>query len=766
MEPGQLPVGRGVLEHRPHARAPGRRTEPSGQAGRYTRRDTDGELRRPGGSGDGTCGAGRRARPGRLLGLWRRVGRCAWVVLVCLPNPVARGGRTRMTGTPLPDWLATLEQGALAEVLAVRADVCGTGEPGGWGDLAERLQQPQSVEWALKRLTRPCLQVAETAAALGQDATRARITALLGGPGGVVDDALTTLERHALVWPGQGGVLHVAEALRERWPRRRGPAERAPLDPFPPGLPTVLVDPERVKRTAAAQLGEFVGHTAGVLAECARRPLQAFKVAGVQPKALQRVMRAARCSDASARPALACAQRAGLFVSDGTDIRLSPAGDAFTLLPPAEQAARLLLAWWRLPSAPTRTRSSDGKQLYPLSAKAVCDGCVQVRHELVTVLEGVPEGQGVQAPEDLAKALDWHRPLACDHPPQSALLQEVVLLGLVVHGVLSSFGVLLAAGDHAGLARGASPLLPAFTERATIASDLMVTVRGTPSRQLAKDLDAVAESLIGPVWRISDQSLRRALESGMSAADLEAGLAAISAAPLPRLLRRKIAEAAGGHVPSPRLREVPATCVFHSADTELLARAVRDPALQNLGVRLLAPGLLIATSPRESVLAALRAAGYAAAEDPVPGPLPPLASDEPPPDFDALAERLRKDPHVPPRSPARTRSAAPRPPRRSRGRSALERAQRVITREARELKSDEIRLLAHAVAENDRVRITYVDQNGVETDRVIGPPYELVQMNKKKLLKAICEMRSAETGHQEERNFHYSRIQSVEAVDG
>jgi hypothetical protein len=666
----------------------------------------------------------------------------------------------------LLDWLATLEQGALTEVLAGRADVCGPTEPAGLDDLAERLQQRQSVERALKRLPRPCVQVAETAAALGQNATRASVTAALDGPGAAVDDALTVLERHALVWPGHGGVLHVAETLQERWPKRRGATWRTPFDPFPPVLPTVPVDPERVKLTAAARLGEFVGHVAGMLAECARRPLQVFRRAGVQPKALQRVMRAAFCNEASARLALACAQRAGLFVSDGTHLRLSPASDAFTFLPPGEQAARLLLAWWRLPSAPTRTRLDDGKQLYPLSAKAACDGCVQVRHEMVTVLQGVPEGEGVRTPEDLARTLDWHRPLACDHvsghPPHGALLAEAVLLGLVAHGVLSSFGALLAAGDHSGLTREASRLLPAFSERATIAPDLMVTVRGTPSRRLAKELDAVAESLLGPVWRISDESLRRALESGLSATDIEAGLAANSAAPLPPLLRRKIAEAADGHVSPPRLREVPATCVFHSNDTGLLARAVQHPALQGLGARLLSPSVLIALGPRESVLAALRAAGHPADEDPAPGPLPPLASDEPPPDFDALAERLRKDPHVPRLSPPRTRSAAARPPRR---RSALERAQRVITRQARELKSDEILLLARAVAENGRVRITYVDQDGVETERVIGPPYELVQMNKKKLLKAICEMRSAETGRQEERHFHYSRIQSVEAVE-
>ncbi|HEX6467695.1 MAG TPA: helicase-associated domain-containing protein [Streptosporangiaceae bacterium] len=703
-----------------------------------------------------------------------------------------------MGGTSMPAWLATLEQGELAEVLAVRADVCGPTEPGGWDELADRLQQRQSVGQALKRLARPDLQVAEAAAALGPDATRETIAKLLSGPKDpndpsdhpwddrvpdyvydAVDDALMTLEEHALVWPGPGEVLHVAEtlaeALREREPARRPAAGRARFDLFPPEPPTtVLADPEKVDLTAAAQLGTFLGQVEGMLAECARRPLQVFKVAGMKPAALGRVMRAARCDEASARLAVACARRAGVLVSDGTHVRLAPACDAFTPLPPGEQAARLLLAWWRLPSAPTRTHSDDGGQLHPLSPKAVCAGCVQVRHKLVAILRRLPEGEGVPAREDVAAALVWWRPLACDHslghPPHSALLEEARLLGVVAHGVLSSFGALLADGDHAGLAQEASRLLPPFAEHAEIAPRHMATVRGTPSRRLAKTLDAVADRQFGPVWQISHESLRRAWESGLSAADIEASLAAISAAPLPASLRSRIAAAAGGRVPPPRLAEVPATCVFRSADTALLARIAGDPAMQAIGVRQLSPGILIATGPRDSVLAALRAAGYAAVEDPVPGPLPPLAADEPAPDFGALAERLRREPHVPSRSRARPprrplrqpRSAASRPARPARPRTALERAEGVITRGSRELDSNEIRLLAQAVAADRRVRITYVSREGEETDRDISPPYEIVDG---KLLKAICEMRSAQTGRPEERMFNLARIQSVQPVD-
>ncbi|REF00712.1 helicase-associated domain-containing protein [Thermomonospora umbrina] len=672
-----------------------------------------------------------------------------------------------MTGTPLRDRLAALEQHALAEVLAARADVCGPTEPGGWNDLAHRLEQRPSVERALGRLTRPSLQVAKIAAQLGRNATRESITTVLGGPGAAVDEALTALERHALVWPGHGGVLDVAGPLRERWPTPSEVLWSAPFDPFPPRLPTVPVDRERVEATAAARLGEFVGHAAKTLIECARLPLHVFKTAGLQPRALRRVRDAAGCDEASARLVLACAKRAGLFVVDGERLGLSPGGDAFTHLPPGEQAARLLSAWWLLESAPTRTRSDDGGRLHPLSAKAACDGCAEVRHELISVLREVPEGQGVHAPKDLAGALGWRRPLACDHRPHGPLTREAVLLGLVAHGALSSFGAFLAAGDHAGLVRRASQLLPAFSEHATIGPGFMVTVRGTPSRRLAKELDAVADGFVGPVWRIGDDSLRRALESGLGAADIEARLAANSAEPLPPSLRSKIAKVAGGHVPPPRLREVPATCVFHGTDHELLARAARHPALQGLGVRLLSPGVLIATGPRESVLAALRAAGYhATAEDPGPGPLPPPPSQEPPPDFDALAERLRRRPHVPPRSPARTRPAGPRAATRSSPRrTPLERWLRIVTRQCPDLDSDEMRQLAEAIAEDERVRIAYVDQNGVETDRVIAPPYEPVRINRKRLLKAVCELRSAQTGRREERNFHFSRIQSVRTVD-
>ncbi|WP_131738374.1 helicase-associated domain-containing protein [Actinomadura roseirufa] len=673
-----------------------------------------------------------------------------------------------MTGTPLRGWLATLDQDALAEVLKARPDVCGPGEPDGWGDLAGRLQERRSVERALKRLTRPCLQVVETVAVLGEDATEVRVTARLGDP----DEALAALERHALVWPGHDGALHIAETLREWWTTHGGAVGRAPFEPDGPRLPTMPVDQERVRLAAGARLGEFVGLVSRMLDVCEQEPLQVFR-AGVKVQALKRVTRVAAYNEASARLAVACAHNAGLLVSDGTDMRLSPAVEAFRLLPVSEQAVRLLFAWWRLPSAPTRTRSDDGGRLNVLSPKADCEGCVQMRRELVTVLrEWVSEGRGVRTPEGLAKALDWHRPLACDHdsgdPPHGALLEEAVLLGLVAHGVLSSFGALLAEGDHAGLMREASGVPSPFSERATIGPDLRLTVQGTPSRRLAEALDAFADGLHGRVWKITDASLRRALDSGLSAAGVEAALTAISAGPLPPSLRDKIEMVAAGHVPSPRLLEVPATCVFQSADTDLLTRAALHPSLQGLGVRLLSPGVLVATGPRDRVFAALRDAGYPLVEDPLPAPLPPLPSDEPPPDFDALAERLRKSAPVKPRPLRRPRSVPSGPVAPLHKPSLLDQWLKIITSECRELTSDEVHRFARAIVEESRVRITYVDLSGVETERIISPPYELVRMGnrKKKLLKAICELRSAEAGHPEERNFYFTRVQAVEAVDG
>ncbi|UYQ66561.1 helicase-associated domain-containing protein [Streptomyces peucetius] len=165
--------------------------------------------------------------------------------------------------------------------------------------------------------------------------------------------------------------------------------------------------------------------------------------------------------------------------------------------------------------------------------------------------------------------------------------------------------------DAAGLAAVCRRLLPTATRTARIGADLTAVVTGPPSAPLAALLDSVAHretSGTASVWRFSTGSVRRALDAGHSPDDLTADLAAVASRPLPQPLSYLIADTARGHG---RVRVAPAACVIHGEEPALLTELAAHRKLTELGLRQLAPTVLISRSPLGATLAALRAEGYA-----------------------------------------------------------------------------------------------------------------------------------------------------------
>ncbi|MET9830926.1 helicase-associated domain-containing protein [Streptomyces sp. NPDC006385] len=154
-------------------------------------------------------------------------------------------------------------------------------------------------------------------------------------------------------------------------------------------------------------------------------------------------------------------------------------------------------------------------------------------------------------------------------------------------------------------------LLPSATATARIGADLTAVVTGTPSARPASLLDSVAAretSGTASVWRFSAGSIRRALDAGRTRDDITADLAAVAAESLPQPLTYLITDTARGHG---RVRVSPAACVIHGDEPSLLAELAAHRGLATLGLRQLAPTVLISRSPLETTLAALRAEGYA-----------------------------------------------------------------------------------------------------------------------------------------------------------
>ncbi|WP_050515532.1 helicase C-terminal domain-containing protein [Streptomyces rimosus] len=555
----------------------------------------------------------------------------------------------------------------------------------------------------------------------------------------------------------------------------RGPGWRAPFDAVPPPVRLASVTGAEVEREAAAAATAFAAHAATVLSACSASPPARLKSGGVGARELARISRSAQADDAVVRLTLETAYAAGLLGHDGDHVTPTEAYDVWAAEEPSEQFAGLLRAWRSLALTPSRARDEDGKALPALAGAPPCGGCLQTRLGLLDAAAMLPAGQGVKAATDLGPLVGWYRPLADPAEqggtPFAAAIREAELLGVLARGALSPIGAALSADDTEGLTATCRRLLPEATATARIGADLTAVVTGTPTVRLTALLDAVADretSGTASVWRFSAGSVRRALDAGRTPDGIAADLAAVAAGPLPQPLSYLIDDAARGHG---RVRIAPAACVIHGQEPALLAELAAHRKLATLGLRLLAPTVLLSRSPLKPTLAALRAEGYAPVAEtaegtvrierarprraaaPVPAPrgaddrtglrsasvpddaaMPPTADE-----LSAAAARLlAAPPHVPVPDPF------------GKGIPFNTDTEEIVSGYAKRLTYTEVRRLAHALNAGTAITIEYVAASGNSTVRTLShlgldPPY----------LEAWCHLRNAE------RVFTLSRIHSV-----
>ncbi|WP_329135817.1 helicase C-terminal domain-containing protein [Streptomyces sp. NBC_00670] len=553
----------------------------------------------------------------------------------------------------------------------------------------------------------------------------------------------------------------------------RGPGWHAPFAPAPPSVWSASVTPKEVDREASAAATAFAAQAASVLSACSTTAPTRLKSGGIGARELARIGKAAQADDAIVRVTLETAYAAGLLGRDGDRMAATEAYDAWAEQEPPERFAVLLQAWWTLPLTPTQARDEDNKALPTLAGAPPCNDCSQARHGLLAAAARLPTGQGATATSDLGPLITWHRPLAHSSPsdatPFAAVIREAEILGVLARGALSALGIHLRTGDVEGLEMECRRLLPSAAVTARIGGDLTAVVTGTPSARLASLLDSVADresSGTASVWRFSAGSIRRALDAGRAGDDITTDLTAVAAGPLPQPLSYLIADTARGHG---NVRIAPAACVLHGDEPALLAELAAHRRLATLGLRQLAPTVLISRSPLETTLATLRAEGYAPvaetadgtvriektrpqrAATPVPAPrgtgtrnsgrraATGMTKTPAPVDPGTLAAQLLKAPPTPP-GPAPSDGGA----------AFATDTEEIVAGWAKHLPYSDVRQLAHAIDTGGPLTIEYVATSGNRTVRTLSrlaldPPY----------LEAWCHLRD------DERVFTLSRIHGV-----
>ena len=558
----------------------------------------------------------------------------------------------------------------------------------------------------------------------------------------------------------QQGLLARIDAINVELPRELGLVLRGDRPYGPPRLrPDAEVtrrDPAAVDQQAAGAALEVIGRVADVLGVLEEEPAGLLRSGGLGVRDQKRLARELRIGEADVAFLVEVAHAAGLLDVGGAhrDEWLPTRGyDLWRDQDLPDRWAALVEGWLtsvRLISL-VGQRDVAGKAVNVLAPDAVRQTAPALRRSALAVLAEHPPGTGLPAGE-LVALLRWRTPRRADRlTPVPALLAEAERLGLAVGGVLSAGGRGLLRTGVDGAADGMRDLLPAPVDHVLAQPDLSLIAPGPLVADLAGVLAVVAdvESSGGAtVYRVTDGSVRRALDNGWSATDLHDFFARASRTPVPQALDYLVDDVARQHG---RLRVGAIESYVRSDDHGLLSQVLNDRRTANAELRRLAPGVLVSGLGADEVLGVLRAAGYAPAGESAGG----AVLTRPPARPRAVGRRPGTAPASGPRPLAPDDVAATVREIRAGDAALAARRSDPVRQVPGVTTASTLELLTRAVREGLPVWLGYVDAQGSGSQRVVQPV---------SLVGGFLQ--GFDEGRGESRTFAVHRITSVAVVEG
>lgn len=211
----------------------------------------------------------------------------------------------------------------------------------------------------------------------------------------------------------------------------------------------------------------------------------------------------------------------------------------------------------------------------------------------------------------LAERIKWERPrkaFGSHHDFVHWIAREAQWLGLTGRNALTSFGAALLQGEEL---IGMEQLLPKEIDYILIQADNTAIAPGPLQVDLAREMSLIAniESKGGAtVYRLSEHSIRRALDNGRSSEDIRKFLAKISKTPLPQPLEYMIADIGKRYG---KLRVgISFSSYIRCEDEALVAAILADKKLAHLQLRQLSTTVLMTEGDTHEAIDALVESGY------------------------------------------------------------------------------------------------------------------------------------------------------------
>lgn len=522
------------------------------------------------------------------------------------------------------------------------------------------------------------------------------------------------------------------ELTREAGIGFRGDEPLGPVpldDPMPPAREH---DPATVDATAAGEILELVRRAETLLLAWSDAPPAVLRSGGLGVRDLRRVAKDLGLDEPGAALLVEVLSGAGLIaVSDDAPAAWTPttATDRWLAQAPEVRWVTLAHGWLDTPRAPSLVGERDGtdKLIGPLSDEARRPWVAGLRRRVLARLAELGEGAGAPSADALVESLAWRAPRRGGRARDAmvrSVLSEATAVGLVAHDALTSATRELlvvptnpADDPDAAAAAALRPAMPAPVDHILLQADLTAVAPGRLEADLAAALDRVAdvESQGGAtVYRITEATIRRALDLGQTADDLHTLFSTRSATPVPQGLTYLVDDVARRHG---RLRGGGAASFLRAEDETLISEVIARPEAEPLELRRIAPTVLVSPRPLAEVLDALRHAGLApVAEDDHGGVL----SLRPPGRRTTLRRRDRGGGGMPSLSDDQVTALVAQLRAGDRAASAG-RGAGGVPGSSRATASATVAVLAEAARSGRTVWIGYVDAQGTASQRVVRP---------------------------------------------
>lgn len=485
----------------------------------------------------------------------------------------------------------------------------------------------------------------QSVCAKAPEGARALAARLAGGPPVVYDgyglasaySRYATARELALphVWLARRGIVVRHEWSGAMMPREVALALRdgrlfASVAGERPVLTTAPGDPARVDDLAQRALLATISAVERLVEHLGTHPATLLKAGGLGVRELRKLAAATEMSERDATLLVELAAAADLVASDWSTHRALPSAssDDWLMADAAARWGHLVASWLATPTFPSLAGIDDdnGKPYPALSQWAPHRAPVRQRRLLLERMHDA--GREVEVDLDsLARQLDWDAPVLFADGPATVrthtawIWREAQMLGLGTAGALSSTGAALVTAGLGAAMEVVERSAPRASSTFVLQADLTAVTAGPLEAPVRRELDLLADvesTGAATVHRFSEASVCRGFDAGRSADDILEFLSSHGEKGVPQALSYLVGDVARRFG---QLRAGDATCYVRVEDPATAAEVLRAKRTARLGLRQIAPTVLVASSSVAAVLEALRAAGFHPAHEDVDGAL-------------------------------------------------------------------------------------------------------------------------------------------------